>query len=136
MENQSSDDGHESAKKEAKELYEKIGEPWCPALNNPVSFNDAGFRHLLGQGRKPRSKSDQMRRFILLRSAKSIITSYRAKITDQRENIEERAKFWAITEQRNDEVITVVVRQVGAGKKHFFSIYNQKSKTALRRAVL
>jgi hypothetical protein len=42
-------------------------------------------------------------------------------------NVMTRTQFWAISEEWNKEVVTVVIRQVGDGKKHFFSVYNKKS---------
>ena len=43
-----------------------------------------------------------------------------------RENIETKMQFWALSIKRDGEMITVVVRAVGDGRKHFFSVYNQK----------
>ena len=113
-------------RKEAKKLYLKINQPWCPLLQESIAFNNAGFRHLIRSGRKPRPKKDQKRRLMLLRLAKNIVTNPNAELGQDNEQHEGRTRFWTITERRDKEKITVVIRQVGNGKKHFFSIYNQK----------
>ena len=33
------------------------------------------------------------------------------------------AKFWGLANRKNGGIITLVVRQIDAGNKHFFSIY-------------
>lgn len=36
-----------------------------------------------------------------------------------------RAFFWALSEKQENKVVTVVIRQVKLGQKHFFSIYDK-----------
>ena len=74
MENPVGENAYEEAEQKAKEFYKSIGRVWCPVLGDYVAFNKIGFRHLLGRGRKPRSRSDQMRRFALLRYAVDILS--------------------------------------------------------------
>ena len=33
------------------------------------------------------------------------------------------AKFWGLTNRKNGKAVTLVIRQIDAGNKHFFSIY-------------
>ena len=124
MENPASENSYEEAKKKAKEFYRKIGQVWCPALNDFIIFNSAGLRHLIRKGERPRSRRDQVRRFFLLRSAVGILADPAAEIA--RISVLLDMRFWTIARKGNKQIISVVVRQTKSGKKHFFSIYDQK----------
>ncbi|MES2215994.1 MAG: hypothetical protein V4481_01725 [Patescibacteria group bacterium] len=107
---------------EAKQKYKSIGSAPCPALNNEqISFNKHGLRHLLFKRGLPRPQSEQLRRLMLVQHAPYILKS--GKLLEYRENIESATigRFWAITGHNQDTKITVIVRQIGNGKKHFFS---------------
>ncbi len=110
---------------DSKKWYSKIDKAWCPLLNEYVTFNNIGFRHLMRKGRKPRPRRDQERRLRLLPLARGIVENSRATLLHNNETAGKRTKFWAIVES-DKEKVTVIIRQVGNGKKHFFSIYNQK----------
>ena len=140
MENKITGNDYQVAKKRAKEFYKTIGRLWCPVLNDYVVFNNIGFRHLIRKGHTLRLLSDQIKRFVLLNSVKHVIANADAKMTcEEKEiafslnqkgekiHIRSTAKFWKITTRQGGETVTVVVRQVAFGKKHFFSIYNQKT---------
>lgn len=117
---------YKKLRKEAKDLYLKINQPWCPLMQEPITFNNAGFRHLMRSGRRPRPKGDRKRRLTLLRLAKDIVTNPNAELTQDDGRTRGQTRFWTITERKGNEKVTLVIRQVGNGKKHFFSIYNQK----------
>jgi hypothetical protein len=108
----------------AKELYKKVGIVQCSSLNDTVTFNNVGFKHLVRKGGIPRPKSEQKRRFELLQYAKPIIKNPNAKIQYR---IAGNTKFWAFTDKTPSGAVTVVVRQIQNRKKHFFSIFKQKS---------
>ncbi len=128
--------GYKKAKEKAKRIYSKIGRILCPALNNEyVSFNAAGFNHLMRKGRIPRTRNEQKRRFVLVSYVEKIIKNPRANILYQRKEIKEKlnrygekilitstANFWTFIEKINDCVIKVVVRQKERGNKHFLSV--------------
>lgn len=136
MENPASENGYEEAKRKARECYGKIGRIWCPALNDFVMFNTAGFHHLIWKRKKPRRRSEQIKRFSLISDAKTIIISstaasehrsteayYETYRRGKRRTIVSRADFWSFTENWNGKTITVVIRQFRGGKKHFFSVF-------------
>lgn len=144
MENKITPKSYEETKGKAKEFYKKIDSVWCPALKDNVLFGDAGFRHLIWRGRSARNKKDQMKRFVLLPSAPKIIQKskefkeYRDKM--QPANIKQqgskrrvisRAQFWGLQESIADKNVTIVIRQIGNGKKHFFSIFEEGNKKQL-----
>jgi hypothetical protein len=139
MENSTVCGSYEKAKREAKEFYHSIGRVWCPTLEDNVTFNSPGFRHLVRKGSKPRSRRDQMRRFALLYFAPDIISDTSAEaacrerektsdgsLGDRKARTLSSARFWTAATKSRGQILMVVVRQIGAGQKHFFSIYNQK----------
>jgi hypothetical protein len=130
MENQIINNDYYQNKNKAKKLYSNIGEIWCPVLNDHITFNNIGFKHLTRKGKRPRSNKDQFRRFNLLKFTKNIIEDPDSKITvKSEENILNKKvrTFWAIRAEKNQKTIIIVIRQIGMGKKHFFSIYDQKT---------
>lgn len=127
--------------KKIRDLYKNIDHIWCPALDDHVAFANDGLRHLVRKNGRRRTKREQARRFSLLPYAKEIIQDDTVKITHG-ENItthlakqhgttiliQSRASFWTLTKDYGDTAITVVIRQIEHKKKHFFSIYDAKSK--------
>ena len=134
-------ENYENAKKKAREIYNKILRVESPKLDEPITFNKIGFRHLIRKGGKRRTKADQIRRFALLVHAKEIIKDPETEITSTEREIEHPAfrhgskirvktqtRFWSFRKITNNKSITVVVRQLGRGTKHFFSIYDKKQR--------
>ena len=123
-------------KEEAKILYGNIGRIWCPALNDVVAFNHAGFRHLLRKRGLLRSPHEQSKRLALIPYAKKIIegsdsvAEYRVENSNRvihtrgKKRIEiAQVKFWSLKAESNGQTITVVVRQSSNGTKHFLSVF-------------
>jgi hypothetical protein len=106
--------------KAAKEIYKKIGAVQCLALNDSITFNNVGFKHLVRKGGIPRPKGEQKRRFALLRHAKAILKNPNVHISYR---IKDKTHFWAFTETVENEKVTIIVRQISNRKKHFFSIF-------------
>lgn len=87
-----------------------------------VTFNNIGFRHLIRKA-KVRSKKEQMKRFGLLSAAPEILKNPKATIsyrTDFKEN--RLIQYWAFNGEKDGLKIKVIVRQVGNGVKHFYSV--------------
>jgi hypothetical protein len=138
MENPTSEESYKEAKRKAKAFYKTIGRVFCPALNDYVGFDTAGFHHLIWKQKKPRRKNEQMKRFTLLSNVKTIIASS-ATVTDHhttvahydtyrrgsRKIVVSRADFWSFTGERNGKAVTVIVRQFKGGTKHFFSMFSK-----------
>jgi len=108
----------------AKEYYQSICRVWCPVLNDYITFNSMGFRHLMRSGRHKRSNADMIRRFRLLGLAVEMIENLDAEIISPPDVASSATKLSIIKETQDKIVTTVVIRQVGNGNKHFFSIYN------------
>ena len=114
------ENSYKKAKYQAEKFYKKIGYVWCSALHDHVVFNRAGFRHLMRKGKIWRPKSEQKRRFALLPFVEMIIENPAAHFTTRQGS---NVTFWSFSKQDNNERITLIIRQVGNGKKHFFSIF-------------
>lgn len=120
---------YEKAREAAKKFYYSIGSVVCPVVQGVVTFNNMGFHHLVHKGKRPRSKQDQMRRFRLLKYAADILANPNSSCTEEgkkADNVIPGATFWNVSGRAEGKLVTVVVRQVGIGKTHFFSIYDQK----------
>jgi len=119
---------YEKKKKEAKEIYSKIGRVWCPALNDNIFFNDIGFRHFTWKGNdRKRSHIQQVKRFILIPRAREIVSDPLLSIFSKREKIRKGRyiRFWAFRMNARGKYIRVVIRQINDGNKHFLSIFQE-----------
>ncbi len=139
--------GYNKSRQKARDIYNKIGSIHCPALKDElVAFNRIGLNHLIRKGDNLRPKNEQKRRFILLQYVENIITDQNADIEFRKYSIKEKkskfgnkimiqsdAYFWTFSACIRDCKIKVVVRQVGNGQKHFFSIMGDR--VLLRKAT-
>jgi hypothetical protein len=121
-------ESHSKLIKNAKEKYEQIGYLKCPAFSNEkVYFNKHGFNHLLRKGKTARSLEQQNRRIVLLDSVKEIIMNASKyseyKLSNDREP---PAQFWSFIKSNSSEFVKVIVRQIGNGNKHFFSVMDRR----------
>jgi hypothetical protein len=126
MENSNYDDGYEGIKKKAKEIYDNIERVWCPALNDHIVFRKAGFRHHIWKNGIFRIKSEQKRRLALIPCVVEIIQSQKDQGLYRNEG---DVRFWAFIQRRDKKIIRVVIRQIGEGEKHFFSVFEEKQKS-------
>ncbi len=112
----------------ARKEYKKIGYVECSAFSGEkIFFNKHGFNHLIRKKRKYRDKDEQIRRLALLPQAKIILISSKQfstyKISDKDISMNSKARFWSFIGKLKGEKITVIVRQINSGNKHFFSIF-------------
>lgn len=128
----------------AEMLYKTIGSISCPYFGKKITFNSDGFHHLrYNPSGSEREKEAQLHKFGLLPNASVII--------EKSGTVQEYRKQWGVTGRRkaNDGSremkemqywgflaiigqirIRVIIRQVGTGDPHFWSIM---SDTDLRR---
>ncbi len=118
-------EGHKKFIKTKKTEYNNIGHILCPAFNNEkIYFNREGFNHLLWKGDSYRAVSEQQERLSLIPFAVSLLgmcgsySTYRNSRTD-----ENTAKFWAFDSMLGNKSVSVVVRQINEGNKHFLSVF-------------
>lgn len=108
----------------AKIEYNKIKYVESLALNGEkIYFNKYGFNHLIRKQKDLRSKDEQIRRLKLLSLVHRILISS-SKIDNYRMNIVDGypASFWSIKGYVEDKEVKVIIRQLGKGRKHFFSV--------------
>ncbi|MBU2635157.1 hypothetical protein KJ841_01620 [Patescibacteria group bacterium] len=124
-------------RKNAYNFYRKIGRIRCPALNNEfVHFNAEGFNHLIyKRKRSERNKNDQIMKFKLLPKAKHIIEisttyqEYDESLTEiDRKKFKKKVRetvivnYWGFIAIIKNYRVKVIIRQIGNGQKHFWSV--------------
>ncbi len=122
---------------ERKRGYKRIGFIKCASLNNMVVyFNSIGFNHLIHK-RPPRSREDQIYRLNLIPYATNIIEDKNLSIVYRSLNIKGKlVHYWGLEKIFGNKSIRVVIRQVGNGRKHFYSIMEHTSKNPAKSEIL
>src|SRR3989344_3639086 len=122
--------GYNKTKGIARSIYKKIIKVVCPILDGEeIHFNATGFGHLIRK-LKIRSRNEQKRRFRLIPFAKKIILES-TTIEDYREKKAKKGKVvkeWALVHAFGILTIKLIIRQVGKGNKHFYSIMQKDTK--------
>lgn len=126
----------EKIKSDSKEYYRTLESIVCPALNETITFKSVGFNHIIYQkANHERERSSQVLRFKLLPLAVKLIglsTTYQEyekiiqKLTIERHGVKihqnKRVIFWGLIAIINNRKIKVILRKVGNGDIHFWSI--------------
>ncbi|MFA4954341.1 MAG: hypothetical protein WC641_03450 [Patescibacteria group bacterium] len=125
-------------KAKAESLYKSVVKVHCPALGMDVHFSSDGFHHLQYDGtRAERTKLVQRNKILCLQEAVDIIKKtttiqeYRSAIQPfgkadkngfrQTKHVKYYA-FHAITDLTKPRRVNVVVRRIGDGNHHFWSV--------------
>lgn len=114
---------------ESRNRYQQIGHVICPVLNQEsIYFNSIGFKHLIRKKEK-RNLDEQIFRLTLIPYAVPIITQRYVAVTHRMYHVNgKEIHFWGMEKQFKNRTIRVVIRQVGNGRKHLFSIMKNTSK--------
>lgn len=115
----------EGLKEKTKKFFKETGSINCPSFTNEkVFFNAKGLQHLFYKG--PRSRRDIKRITksieLLPRSVKLLKLMPIAQEEDEYVSHNKRYRFWAFEGVVENRRIKVVVRQIGTGRKHFYSV--------------
>ena len=127
---------YEKLRQDAENYYKKVGKTFCPAFKEFVYFNAEGFNHLVYKGdRTERSKEIQVLKFNLLGNARKLVEmattfqEYDEEIREvvvkkfKRKERESRVfKYWGLIAIMGTWKIKVIIRQIGNGQKHFWSV--------------
>jgi len=128
---------YDKIREDAHGFYQKIGAIRCHALNNEVvHFTAEGLNHLIYKSsRSERNRNDQITKFKLLSKAKTIIEitttyqEYDESLTTVRRKrfkkiVQESAtvKYWGFVAIIQNFRVKVIVRQIGNGQRHFWSV--------------
>lgn len=128
----------EKLKQETKEYYDSLGEIECPYFGEKVSFSSEGFQHLLYKGEskiKERDKNSQYMRLKLFKLASKLLRKtttvqeefldkkiVEIKLNKRKVKVPKDVRYWGFIAIIDGWKIKVVIKQVGAGHKKFWSI--------------
>lgn len=112
-------------KDQIKKLFYEYKEIICPAFpDETIIFNAKGINHLIYKGN--RSRREESRILANIRLLPRAVKMLRVMSLWQEENSYTKDdtlyKFWCFEAVVDNRRIKVIVRQVGNGKKHFWSV--------------
>lgn len=127
---------YERQKATAHAVYTRTKPVLSPALGERVSFTAEGFNHILFKGsRRERERSSQIMRFRLLPRAIRLIAhantfqefeeksrEYEVKVQKKRRLKTKLVRYWGIIAIFEERKIKVILRKIGNGQLHFWSI--------------
>ena len=138
---------YQKIREDSQSFYSNIGRICCPALNNEyVNFTSEGFNHLIYKSeRTERDRSVQIMKFKLLTHAKTIIKisttyqEYDESIIEVRKKKKKKVvhessivRYWGFVSIIRNFRVKVIIRQIGNGQKHFWSVIPTWSKAHYR----
>ncbi len=112
-------------KEKIKTLFEKNKEIKCPAFRNEeIFFNAKGINHLIYKGNRSRRESARILTNIRLLPRAFLVLKLMPFWQEESEYLSEKTiyKFWSFEAVVENRRIKVIVRQVGNGNKHFWSV--------------
>lgn len=120
--------------KKNKEFYLSWEFVYCKALNSLVYFNMKGFNHLRFKiDNTPRSKKESLYKISLLPLVRPVIykainiKKYQKRyspIGGSNKKIYKNIEYWSLVERvgKKKVLIKVILRRIGNGKIHFWSV--------------
>lgn len=137
---------YEKLREDSQKFYNSIGKVFSPALSCEISFSAEGFNHIIFKGsRSEREKKSQILRFKLLPLAIKLL-----KLSTTFQEFEESlkefdfksfkkkvrktkvVKYWGIIAIIDSRKIKVIIRKIGEGSAHFWSIIPDWATSAYR----
>ena len=145
-----SQENYDVVKTEALAVYNSFKPTKCQALGGQiVNFTAEGFNHILYKFKHERSKTDQFMRLKVIDLAQKLIgvTStiqekdqkigmFPIKLNKKRTEISKIIKYWAFIAIIENKKIKVVIRKVGEGKIHFWSVIPNWTTTKNGEVIL
>lgn len=127
---------YDNLRESAQKFYSEIGNVFSPALKEKIYFLSEGFNHIIFKShRRERERPSQILRFKLLPLAVTLLkesTTYQefeetlkefdAKSYKKRIRKSKSVKYWGIIAIIDGRKIKVIVRKIGDGAMHFWSI--------------
>lgn len=122
----------------SRELYDATPEILCPYFKSNITLTSDGFNHLLHKpNRQPRNIQEQRLKLKLLKSGLHILNNA-GTVQEYRKTLEKcgvprkdgfsktkQAEYWGFHDIVGKEpmiLIRVIVRKIGDGKLHFWSV--------------
>lgn len=117
--------GLKDLKRKARAYYKSIKPIYCPYFSERVVFNSKGFKHLIYEDKgHQRTRSEQYLRLSLFpKGVRMLLIATVVQEYEERLVCNKIHKFWGFIGIIEGHKIKVVVRQIGDGKKHFYSIF-------------
>lgn len=119
----------------AEQAYGGYKDLKCPAINATVKFTAEGLNHIVYKKGRERDKKDQFMRLKVIDIARLVIKTtttiqekdekiqqFRVKMKKKYTNVGKSVNFWGFIAIMENKKIRVVVRKVGAGAHHFWSV--------------
>ncbi|HEY4488940.1 MAG TPA: hypothetical protein VJA87_00425 [Candidatus Paceibacterota bacterium] len=127
---------YEKIREDARSLYGETRPVHSPALNDRVHFTAEGFNHIIFKGsRSERERPSQVMRFKLLPRAVRLIAhantfqefeetikEFEVKARKKRVRKSKSVRYWGIIAIFEGRKIKVILRKIGDGQVHFWSI--------------
>jgi hypothetical protein len=127
---------YEKIRQDAEKYYANLDETKCPALGLTVSFSSHGFNHLIyRKDRTERDRVSQIMRFKLLTKAYELIKltttiqeyedtikEFRIKKHKEKVSVTKQVQYWGLIAIIDDRKIKVILRKIGNGNLHFWSV--------------
>ena len=127
---------YEKLREDSQKFYNSVSKIFSPALSQEICFSAEGFNHIIFKGsRSEREKSSQILRFKLLPLAIKLVR-LSTTFQDFEESLKEVdfksfkkrvrktkvVKYWGIIAIIDTRKIKVIIRKIGDGSAHFWSI--------------
>src|SRR3989338_2829540 len=112
-------------KNQIKKIFNLTKEIDCPAFpNEKVVFNAKGINHLIYKGNRSRREESRILTNIRLLPRAIQVLKHMDYSQEETSYLRENTtfKFWTFEAVIDERRIKVIVRQVGRGKKHFWSV--------------
>lgn len=112
-------------KDQLKKIFDSNKEIVCPAFpDEKITFNAKGVNHLIYKGSRSRREISRIETNIRLLPSAIKVLKLMPLVQEETYYIREGIKyqFWAFEAVIDERRIKVIVRQVGKGKKHFWSV--------------
>ena len=106
--------------------YRKFTPLFCPCLNEQITFNSDGFNHLrFHLEHKARTQAEQVHKLNFLPHVRTVLIKA-SKIESYRKI--NKSEYWALcaTIGKGNLKVRVIIRRIGNGKMHFWSVMNVK----------
>ena len=127
---------YDALRDDAQTLFAATKPVLSPALGERVAFTADGFNHIMFKGpRREREQASQVMRFKLLPRAIRLIghantfqefeeslNEFEVKVKKRREKRAKPVRYWGIIAIFEGRKIKVILRKIGNGQLHFWSI--------------
>ena len=113
---------------DTRRYYKNLKKIRCKHIDNDfIIFGDSGFSHLLIKDRKLRSIDEQFRKLFLIKYIPQIINSNVIKKDVRIIHSKEygQIEYMALSRKIDERIVKMILRKIGSGNYHFWSIMDR-----------